>query len=390
MTLSTSPRVTTSEHDAMARALALAEQGRGWVEPNPRVGCVILRGDTVLGEGFHARFGGPHAEVQALSALSQAGHNPQGATAVVNLEPCCHHGKTPPCTQALIRAGIGRVICAMVDPDPRVAGQGVAQLREAGVEVVTGVMQHEAERLNAGFIKRIQHGMPLVTLKLATTLDGRTATATGESQWITGEASRRRVHETRASVDAVMVGIGTALADNPLLTARHVAVRRAARRVVMDPELRLPPESALLQPAEPGEASPPPVTLTVEESLFRQPTEKLRAYQDRGIEILPLPRLSEHYHLDLKPLLEHLAQVHAATEILVEGGAALSGAFLSQGLADRIEVYVGAVLIGDHEAVPAVTGIRPKSLPEAIQLRLTGVQPIDGDVLLEYDVLPRG
>jgi len=214
----------------MRRALALAERGRGRVEPNPLVGCVIVKMGRVVGEGFHRRFGGPHAEV---IALNRAGRAARGATAYVTLEPCCHHGKTGPCTDALIRAGVKRVVTACRDPFKKVAGKGIAQLHRAGITVEVGLLRVEAQSLNAPFFKRVTTGLPWVIAKWAMTLDGAISSGKkGPSRWISGPQSRRMVHELRARVDAILIGIGTALADDPLLTARGVKVRRVARRVV--------------------------------------------------------------------------------------------------------------------------------------------------------------
>lgn len=227
----------------MYQALALAEQGQGWVEPNPMVGCVLVKDGRELGRGYHQQFGGPHAEVNALEDAKKRSEEVCGATVYLTLEPCSHFGKTPPCADALIQAQVARVVVAMVDPDPRVSGRGIERLREAGIEVVVGVCQPQAQQLNEPFTKRVTTGLPWVIVKWASTLDGKVATHTGHSKWISSPASRKLVHDIRARVDAVMVGIGTVLVDDPQLTARGVAVKRVARRVVIDPELRMPPPS---------------------------------------------------------------------------------------------------------------------------------------------------
>src|SRR3954451_1208374 len=225
----------------MPRALELAERGRGHVEPNPLVGAVIVRDGRVVGEGWHQRYGEAHAEVHALAA---AGAAARGATLYVTLEPCCHHGKTPPCTDAVLRAGVGRVVASMLDPNPLVAGKGAERLRAAGVAVEIGVGEAEARRLNAPYLKLLRTGRPYVHLKWAMTLDGKICTRTGDSKWISNEASRRRVHELRGRVDAILVGVGTALADDPQLTARPRGPRTATR-IVLDSRGRLPPTSLL-------------------------------------------------------------------------------------------------------------------------------------------------
>ncbi|MEO1236161.1 MAG: bifunctional diaminohydroxyphosphoribosylaminopyrimidine deaminase/5-amino-6-(5-phosphoribosylamino)uracil reductase RibD [Planctomycetota bacterium] len=335
--------------DAMDRALELAARGRGLVEPNPMVGAVLLRDGEVVGEGFHERFGGPHAEVNALADARRRGVDPKGLTMVVTLEPCSHRGKTGPCAEALIEAGMGRVVVAMVDPFPEVAGRGLARLREAGVEVDVGLREAEARRLNEAFIKRVTTGLPWVTAKWAQTVDGRTATASGDSQWISNERSRVRVHEWRGRVDAVMVGVGTAIADDPLLTARPVdpvLVRRVARRVVADRSGRLPKDAKLLHDGG------PPVTVIDGE---------LRA---------GLCRLAEE----------------GVTNVLVEGGATLIGALLADGLVDQLLVFTAPKLIGDAEAAPAVRGLTCEAIGRAVALELVGVERLGDDVLLDYRV----
>src|SRR5262245_57065762 len=234
-----------TDREWMAQALALAERGRGYVEPNPLVGAVVVRDGRLVGEGWHRRYGEAHAEV---NALHEAGEAARGATLYVTLEPCCHHGKTPPCTDAVLRFGVRRVVAAMTDPFPRVAGGGVERLRTAGLEVETGLLEADARRLNAPYLKLLATGRPYVHAKWAMTLDGKLATRTGDSKWISSDASRRRVHELRGRMDAILVGIGTALADDPLLTARPPGPR-TARRIVLDSRLRLPPTSRLVQTA---------------------------------------------------------------------------------------------------------------------------------------------
>ncbi len=236
-----------TDHLYMARALRLAERGLLTTDPNPRVGCVLVKAGEVVGEGWHEHAGGPHAEIHALQ---QAGAQAAGATAYVTLEPCCHHGRTPPCTEALIAAGVARVVAAMEDPNPQVAGKGLAVLRQAGIDTCSGVLAAESEQLNAGFVMRMRHGRPLVRCKLAMSIDGRTAMASGESRWITGAAARRDVHRLRARSSAIMTGIETVLADDPSLTARPdddaVDTIRQPVRVVLDSRLRTPPEARLL------------------------------------------------------------------------------------------------------------------------------------------------
>lgn len=366
----------------MYQALALAEQGRGLVEPNPMVGCVLVKDGQELGRGYHKHFGGPHAEAHALEDANRRGEQVHGATAYVTLEPCCHHGKTPPCADALVEANISRVVVAMVDPNPRVAGRGIERLREAGIEVDVGLCGQQAQRLNEPFIKRVTTGLPWVIVKWAATLDGKVATHTGHSKWISSPASRQLVHEMRARVDAVMVGVGTVLADDPQLTARDVEIKRRARRVVIDPELRMPQQSKLALGREPDD---PPVTVGVCSDVFNGPSQRVQDYADHGISLMPLARLENHY-LQIKPLLRHLAEAHNATNILVEGGASLIGSMLGQGLVDQVLTFVAPKILGDERATSAVTGQLRDTIDASTKLQLRDVQRVDDDVLLDYRV----
>ncbi|MFK7790841.1 MAG: bifunctional diaminohydroxyphosphoribosylaminopyrimidine deaminase/5-amino-6-(5-phosphoribosylamino)uracil reductase RibD [Phycisphaeraceae bacterium] len=373
----------TAEDEAwMYQALALAEQGRGLVEPNPMVGCVLVKDGHELGRGYHELFGGPHAEAHALQDAERRRELVQGATAYVTLEPCSHFGKTPPCADALVEAQVARVVIAMVDPHPRVSGQGIEKLREAGIEVVVGVCQQQAEQLNEPFTKRATTGLPWVIAKWASTLDGKTATHTGHSKWISSPTSRQLVHDIRARVDAVMVGIGTVLADDPELTARDVEIKRTARRVVIDPELRMPPPSKLALGAEPGD---PPVTIGICNEVYNGPSQRIKDYTEHGIGFMPLPRLENQY-LEIEPLLRHLAEAHNATNVLVEGGAALIGSMLDQGMVDQVLTFVAPKILGDERATPAVSGHLRETIDMSTMLKLRNVQRIEDDVLLDYRV----
>lgn len=370
----------------MRRALMLAEQGRGCVEPNPVVGCVVVRGGRVIGEGFHRRFGGPHAEVEALR---KAGPKARGATVFVTLEPCCHHGKTGPCTDALIEAGVARVVVACKDPFPQVRGKGLERLRAAGMEVKVGLCREEAQTINAPFFKRIQRGLPYVIAKWAMTLDGAIATSSGESKWISNAESRLVVHELRGRVDAIVVGIGTALADDPLLTARgreRTRERprrpsRVARRVVIDPSLRLPVRSKLAQTV--GEA---PLTILTRRNAD---VAKVRRLEKLGVEVIELPsRRGER--LDLKRALRHFVEAHDSTNILVEGGGQTLGAFFEQGLVDEALVFIGPRILGDGGAVrPVVRAVTrgPVNLAGAVPLNLLDSRNLGGDLMLRYRLL---
>ncbi len=365
----------------MREALKRAARGAGRVEPNPMVGAVLVKHGKLIGQGFHAVLGGEHAEWAALRDAQARGENPQEATCYVTLEPCVHYGRTPPCTDALIQAGVTRVVAAMIDPDPRVAGGGVEALRQAGITVEVGLLNDQAARLNAAFVKRRTRGLPLVTCKWAMTLDGYTADAQGISKWISNPTSRQRVHELRARVDAIFVGIGTVLADDPRLTARDVEVLRPARRVVLDPALQLPPKAALL--TEPG----PPLTLAT--SHPHDPSRPDPAWATRAdIDILRLPvHAGAAPHLDLEPLLRHLADQYDASHVLCEGGASLTGSLIDQNLCDRLLVFIAPSLLGDPRAVPCLRSMTPREMPNARRLRLHDVQQLDGDVMLEYDII---
>jgi diaminohydroxyphosphoribosylaminopyrimidine deaminase/5-amino-6-(5-phosphoribosylamino)uracil reductase len=318
----------------MGHALELATRGLYTTDPNPRVGCLLVRDGEVVGEGWHVRAGGPHAEI---NALRMAGDRAAGATAYVTLEPCCHHGRTPPCTEALIAAGVRRVVAAMEDPNPRVAGAGLQVLQAAGIEVRSGLLAVEAERLNPGFVMRMREGRPWVRCKLAMSLDGRTAMASGESRWITGEHARRDVHRWRARSSAIMTGVGTVLADDPSLTARlgedESASSRQPLRIILDTHLRTPPEARLL--GLPGE------TLIFTGVADRQREAQL---QGDGISVVILPM--EGNRLDLAAVMAYLGRMEI-NEVHLEAGATLSGALLAGGRVDELLVYLAPHLLGD-------------------------------------------
>ncbi|GAB4349362.1 MAG: bifunctional diaminohydroxyphosphoribosylaminopyrimidine deaminase/5-amino-6-(5-phosphoribosylamino)uracil reductase RibD [Gammaproteobacteria bacterium] len=316
----------------MARALQLARRGLYTADPNPRVGCLLVRDGEVVGQGWHERAGEPHAEI---NALREAGGRAQGATAYVTLEPCSHHGRTPPCADALIEAGVKRVVAAMEDPNPQVAGKGLARLRAAGIEVQCGLLEREAAALNPGFVKRMRSGRPWVRCKLAMSLDGRTAMASGESRWITGEAARADVHRLRARSSAIVSGIGTVLSDDPALTARidGVAILQPLR-VVLDPHLATPATAQLLR--QPGSTL---IVCAHDDAAARE------ALEGAGAEVLCLPGGEDR--IDLNALMDRLAE-REINEVLVETGAVLSGAVLRAGLIDELIVYMAPHLMGDQ------------------------------------------
>jgi len=328
------------DHRHMARAIELARRGLYTTHPNPRVGCVLVRDGAVVGEGWHRRAGEAHAE---RIALADAGGNARGATAYVTLEPCSHHGRTPPCADGLIEAGVSRVVAAMIDPNPLVAGQGMARLAAAGIDAVSGVLETDAAALNPGFIKRMATGRPYVRCKLAMSLDGRTAMANGDSQWITGEDARRDVQRLRARSDAIVTGIGTVLADDPSLNVRLSpdqlpGVESAdyllqPLRVVLDSRLRMPPSARML--SLPGQT----LVLTVAEDL-----DHGVALAEAGAEVITLP--GQRDALDLGAVLDELGS-RQINEVLIEAGPTLAGAALAAGLVDELIVYMAPHLMGD-------------------------------------------
>lgn len=321
----------------MARALQLAEQGLYTTDPNPRVGCVLVREDRIIAEGWHRKAGGPHAEADALT---EAGPEAEGATAYVTLEPCCHTGRTSPCCDRLIEAGVKRVVCAMEDPNPLVSGSGFENLKRAGIIVESGILEEQARALNPGFIKRMEKGIPLVRCKLAMSLDGRTAMASGESQWITGSAARSDVQRLRARSSAIVTGVETVLLDDPSFTLREQelglanaseVVAHAPLRVVLDSRFRIPGTAKML--AQPG----PVLVIGTTDGAAREGVAAL------GADTLVFEGAGQP---DLKRVLQVLAD-RECNEVLVEAGATLSGAFLRQGLLDELVVYVAPKLLGD-------------------------------------------
>ena len=320
---------TDADRAAMSRALALAQRGLFTTDPNPRVGCVLVRDAEIVGEGWHMRAGGPHAEAHALA---QAGERARGATAYVTLEPCDHHGRTPPCSQALLDAGVARVVCAHLDPDPRVAGGGMRRLQAHGIEVRSGLMAAAAEELNIGYLRRQRTGRPYIRVKLAMSLDGHTALASGESRWITGEAARADVQHYRARSSAVLTGIGTVLADDPALTVRLPDTNRQPLRVVLDSQLRTPAAARILE--GPGSV----LVLGVADA-----PERRAALAARGAEVQGVP--DRNGQTDLGAVLQLLGQ-RGVNELWVEAGATLAGAFVTQGLFDELIVYVAPALLG--------------------------------------------
>ncbi|WP_343215266.1 bifunctional diaminohydroxyphosphoribosylaminopyrimidine deaminase/5-amino-6-(5-phosphoribosylamino)uracil reductase RibD [Falsiroseomonas tokyonensis] len=356
----------------MRAALALAARGLGNTWPNPAVGCVIVAADgQVVGRGWTQPGGRPHAETEALK---RAGAAARGATAYVTLEPCCHWGRTPPCTNALIAAGVSRVVVALRDPDPRVDGEGFSRLRAAGVVVEEGLLAEEAASLNAGFIKRLRHGLPLVTLKLATSLDGRIATSTKESRWITGPESRRVAHALRARHDAILVGSGTVLDDDPDLTCRLPGgVPVPAPRVVADARLRIPLTARLVRTAR--------ETPTLVATTPGHPDTALAPLREAGVEILELSAGPEG--LSMHGLLSALA-ARGLTRVLAEGGSGIAASLLREELVDRLAWFHAPMVIGG-DGIPASYALPLPELAKAPKFRRMAHRTIGADVLTEFE-----
>ena len=355
----------------MSAALALAGRGLGRVAPNPAVGCVLAKQGRVLGRGWTQPGGRPHAEAEALA---RAGAEARGATAYVTLEPCAHHGRTPPCAEALIAAGVARCVVALEDPDPRVAGKGMAKLRAAGLEVAVGPGAEAAAEINAGYLTRQRQGRPLMTLKLATSLDGQIATRRGESQWITGPAARARGHLLRARHDAILIGSGTAIADDPRLDARLPGLGEASPiRIVLDGRLRLTLTHDLVRRA----AEQPTWLITRAGS----EAARVRAYRDAGVEVIEVA-LDGEGNLSLPAALEALG-ARGLTRVLVEGGGRIAAALLRLDLVDRLVWFHGPAVIGG-DGVHAVTGFGLDSLAQAPRFEPLGAARLGADLVETY------
>ncbi len=346
------------DHGMMARSLQLAERGLWTTSPNPRVGCVLVREGEIVGEGWHEKAGEPHAEVHALRA---AGELARGATAYVTLEPCSHHGRTPPCAEALIAAGVARVVVAMSDPNPLVAGQGLAMLRAAGIETASGLLENEARELNIGFVARMTRGRPWLRLKAAASLDGKTALNNGVSQWITGPEARRDGHRWRARACAILTGIGTVRGDDPQLSVREVDTPRQPLRVVVDSKLEIPLTAKILR------GGPVLVAAAVDDE------KRANSLRTAGAEVVVLP--NPHGKVELKALLEELGR-RGINEVHAEAGFKLNGSLLREGLVDELLLYLAPCLIG-HDAsglfnLPELTSLDGKRRLQIRDLRQIG------------------
>ncbi|HPE80387.1 MAG TPA: bifunctional diaminohydroxyphosphoribosylaminopyrimidine deaminase/5-amino-6-(5-phosphoribosylamino)uracil reductase RibD [Gammaproteobacteria bacterium] len=373
---------SADDHRFMAQALRLAERGLYTTDPNPRVGCVLVRDGKVVGEGWHRRAGEPHAERIALAAAGEAA---RGATAYVTLEPCAHHGRTPPCAQGLIDAGVSRVVAAMTDPNPLVAGGGLAMLHDAGVITGVGLLADDAERLNPGFLQRMRHGRPYVRCKLGMSLDGRTAMASGESQWITGIDARLDVQRLRARSSAVVTGVGSVLADDPSLNVRLASEQlpgvdtpdylRQPLRVVLDTRLRMPPRARMLSLS--GET-----LIVCGEAAPAETEAELRAM---GAEVLRLPQLGGRIEL---PRLMQALGARGINEVLIESGPTLAGSALLAGVVDVLIVYLAPHLLG-HAARGLVNLPGLERLSERVQLAFLDVRRVGADLRIDLAPLLR-
>ncbi len=375
----------TLDEQYMQEALDLAQTARRAVRPNPMVGAILVKDGNILARGYHKGLGLPHAEIDALRQVTK--EEAEGSTLYVTLEPCCHQGRTPPCTKAIQAAKIKKVVVAMEDPNPKVAGKGLAILQEAGVEVVSGVLEAEARKVNEIFIHYISQGLPYVVAKYAMTADGKIATHTGDSQWITGEEARAHVHKIRADLAGIMVGINTVLHDDPLLTARLPQAVQPVR-IICDSHLRLPLTSQLAQTARtyrtivayaPAANTPASVARPQEAQ-----ASKARALEALGVELLPIPARDREY-LDLRALLKALA-AREIDSLLVEGGGTLHASLFEEKLVDKVLVYVGGKLLGGKEAPTPLEGVGVAKMKDAIPLTLEGLESWGSDALLTYRV----
>ncbi|MBU1007284.1 MAG: bifunctional diaminohydroxyphosphoribosylaminopyrimidine deaminase/5-amino-6-(5-phosphoribosylamino)uracil reductase RibD [Candidatus Omnitrophica bacterium] len=364
-----------SEHEFfMAKVLELAEKGRGAVSPNPMVGAVVVKSGKIISSAYHRRVGALHAEPVALK---RAGKKAKGATLYVNLEPCAHVGRTPPCVDAIIKSGIKRVYCAMADPNKLNNGRGIAKLRKNNIKVSVGLLQEKALELNEVFIKYMTKGMPFVTLKMAESLDGKIATRKRDSKWITSEASRKYAHSVRSEADAILVGINTILKDDPLLTSRS---RRSPIKVVLDPELKVPERAGIFSKSSPSLS----ILAVLKGSLgAKHAAEKVKRLNKKGVLVLSCN--ARGGRIDLRALLKELAELEIAN-LLIEGGGDTAAGFLENGLVDRILFFIAPKIIGGRDALTSVEGTGVDKVKKAIGLNNVSVERIGADILVKGDV----
>ncbi len=357
-----------SDERFMRLALEEAVKGCGWVNPNPMVGAVVVKDGRIIGTGYHQRYGGLHAERNALASCSE---DPAGSTIYVTLEPCCHHGKTPPCTDAILERGIARVVVGAGDPNILVAGRGMQILRQQGIEVVSGVLEEDCRRLNEVFFHYITAKTPFVVMKYAMTLDGKTATVTGKSKWITGETAREHTHRSRHKYMGIMVGIGTVLTDDPMLTCRLPGCKNPVR-IICDTDLRIPLESNIVRTAH---EVPTIVATAAPEG------EKADLLGRRGVSVVRVPL--QNGHIDLKRLMELLGE-RKIDSILLEGGATLNASALESGIVNKVQAYIAPKIFGGAGANTAVSGVGADEPDEAVRLSDRQITVLGEDVLLEY------
>ena len=360
-----------TDEEYMLRAVRLARNGIGFVNPNPLVGAVIVKNGNIIGEGWHEQYGQPHAERNALKNCTES---PEGAEIYVTLEPCCHHGKQPPCTEAIIQAGIRKVYIGSDDPNPLVAGKGAELLRQAGIEVQTGVCQAECDKLNKIFFHYITTKAPYCMMKIAMTADGKTATRTGLSRWITNEASRRHVHETRKQFSGIMCGIGTVIADNPSLTCR-IENPSNPTRIICDTHLRIPVECNIVRTAD----QVPTIVAT-----SSQDEAKLEKLRNHGVQILKIK--AHEGNINLKLLMKKLGE-QGIDSVLLEGGACLHESALRAGIVQHVQIYIAPKIFGGVSAKTAVGGLGVEEVDEAYRLSTPEIRTFGSDILLDYDIL---
>ena len=353
----------------MRMALRLAEKARGRTSPNPMVGALVVTSGKIVGKGYHRRAGEPHAEA---IALKRAGEAAKGATLYVTLEPCSHTDKrTPPCTPLVMQSGVRRVVVAMIDPNPRVSGRGIKALKSAGIEVTTGVLDAEAKKMNEAFIKHITRGVPFVTLKIAQTLDGKIATSSGASKWITGEKAREEAHRLRDSHDAVLVGINTVLTDDPSLTTR-IPGGRDPVRVIVDSRLRIPVNAKVVTQSSPAR--------TMVATLEGAPKSRIKKLQEAGVEVLRVK--SAHGRVDLRDLMRKLGK-RDIMSVLIEGGAEINAAALKAGLVDKVVIFLAPLLMTGTDSLCSIGGSSPARLSQALKLRDVSAKFIGKDLMIE-------
>jgi len=358
-----------SELQFMHKAIALARKGSFRVSPNPKVGCVLVKKGKVISQGSHRHFGGRHAEI---NALKEAGMRAKGSTMYINLEPCRHYGKTPPCTEAIIEAGIKEVVVGMIDPNPLVNGKGLRQLKAKKIKIKLGMLREECAKLNEPYIKYVTRGLPFVILKSAMSLDGKIATPRGDSKWITSEASRKYAKVLRSQVDAILVGIDTVLQDNPGLLSSHS--KKSPIRVILDSHLRIPLDARVLN-------SRAPTIVATQKGADKKRIENL---ETRGVEVLQIPRWRKHSQrgLDLKFLMKKLAK-RGITSILIEGGGKVNASALEMGLVDKVLFFIAPKIVGGEDAITPVEGEGIDRIGKAIKLRDTKIKRFGEDILFE-------